>query len=164
MPLYVPSARSGENQKRPQGDEICYRLISNLYGGRAASGAIHWESVKKLAESTGLKSSLNDKILFSKNSNDHEKFHYFSIYVDDSILCAKPQGWHDSFMKSVRNRFKLGLEEVTADFQGCSILQAQWDPKKGRRTQVAPGQLRSVEQRRCHQKNCIGVAGIGNGN
>ena len=65
-----------EKIKNDQGDEICYRLISNLYGG-PASGAIHWESVKKLAESTGLKSSLNDKTLFSKNASDHENFHYF---------------------------------------------------------------------------------------
>jgi hypothetical protein len=146
-----------------QGDEICYRLISNLYGG-PASGAIHWESVKKLAESTGLTSSLNDKTLFSKNTNNHEKFHYFSIYVDDSISCARPQGWHDNFMKSVRNRFKLGLEEVTADFLGCSILQAQWDPKKGRRTQVPEGQNYVVLSNEDAIKRIVLASPVGNGN
>ena len=132
-PLGLPKITNAD------GDEICYKLISNLYGG-PASGAIHWESIKKMAESTGLSSSLNDRTLFSRNANEHERFHYFSIYVDDGLSYSQPTSWHDSFMKTVRERFKLGLEEVTQDMLGCAMIQAQYDTKKKRRTEVKPGE------------------------
>lgn len=145
------------------GDEICYKLISNLYGG-PASGAIHWESVKKMAESTGLASSLNDRTLFSRNANEHERFHYFSIYVDDGLSYSQPTGWHDSFMNTVRKRFKLGLEEVTQDMLGCAVIQAQYDTKKKRRTEVKPGENFVVLSNEEAIKRIVLSTPVGNGN